>query len=429
MRNETVEGAENSPPFDATKITRPAPELFNYYLVKAILTLPAVVIVLPVLWFRYVTLRYRFDEEGISMRWGVLFQREVLLTYRRIQDIHVTRDLIQRWLGLATVSIQTASGSSSPEMTIEGILQAEELRDYLYQKMRGAKGQVDEVPLGDQKLDSTSEVTQLLRAFATIWLGWLNSKKVRDERSSVASFRVVLSRYLADRDRVVASSGAASDTSGAAGRARRFLSTIAWISSISQVLFLVGIIDRRHFLDDRMDRADDLSTVGRDSHHPDRSGDHRVAGCGAYIAIHLRYDTTWYVLTDRSMRIRRGIWNIHETTITFENIQNIHLSQGPLQRHYGIADLVVQTAGGGSATGPHGEQLNTGAHIGILEGLDHAEQVRDLIMQRLKSLKTTGLGDERSADHKEGTGGFSEVDLQLLREIHQITARLSHSQS
>ncbi len=159
MRNETVEGAENSPPFDATKITRPAPELFNYYLVKAILTLPAVVIVLPVLWFRYVTLRYRFDEEGISMRWGVLFQREVLLTYRRIQDIHVTRDLIQRWLGLATVSIQTASGSSSPEMTIEGILQAEELRDYLYQKMRGAKGQVDEVPLGDQKLDSTSEVT------------------------------------------------------------------------------------------------------------------------------------------------------------------------------------------------------------------------------------------------------------------------------
>ncbi len=149
----------------------------------------------------------------------------------------------------------------------------------------------------------------------------------------------------------------------------------------------------------------------------------------AYIAIHLRYDTTWYVLTDRSMRIRRGIWNIHETTITFENIQNIHLSQGPFQRHYGIADLVVQTAGGGSATGPHGEQLNTGAHIGILEGLDHAEQVRDLIMQRLKSLKTTGLGDERSADHKEGTGGFSEVDLQLLREIHQITARLSHSQS
>src|SRR5262245_49735726 len=35
----------------------------------------------------------------------------------------------------------------------------------------------------------------------------------------------------------------------------------------------------------------------------------------AYIAIHLRYDSTWYVMTSRSLRIRRGIWLIHETTI------------------------------------------------------------------------------------------------------------------
>ena len=40
-----------------------------------------------------------------------------------------------------------------------------------------------------------------------------------------------------------------------------------------------------------------------------------------YLAIHLRYDTTWYVLSDRSLRIRRSIWIIHETTITFENVQ------------------------------------------------------------------------------------------------------------
>src|SRR5262249_35970148 len=46
-----------------------------------------------------------------------------------------------------------------------------------------------------------------------------------------------------------------------------------------------------------------------------------------YIALHLRYDTTWYVLTDRSMRVRRGIWTIRETTITFENIQNVVVRQ------------------------------------------------------------------------------------------------------
>ena len=39
----------------------------------------------------------------------------------------------------------------------------------------------------------------------------------------------------------------------------------------------------------------------------------------AYIAIHLAYDTTWYVITDRSMRLRSGVWTMHEMTLTFEN--------------------------------------------------------------------------------------------------------------
>jgi putative membrane protein len=72
------------------------------------------------------------------MQWGVLFRREIYLTYRRIQDIHLTRNIIQRWMGLATLAVQTASGSATPEMSIEGILQAKKLRDHLYRKMRGS---------------------------------------------------------------------------------------------------------------------------------------------------------------------------------------------------------------------------------------------------------------------------------------------------
>jgi putative membrane protein len=79
-----------------------------------------------------------------------LFRRETYLTYKRIQDIHLTRNIIQRWMGLATVSVQTASGSSSAEMSIEGLLQAEPLRDFLYAKMRGAKGEHDAVTPTEQ---------------------------------------------------------------------------------------------------------------------------------------------------------------------------------------------------------------------------------------------------------------------------------------
>lgn len=91
------------------------------------------------LWIRYATLRYKFDEEGISMCWGVLFRKEIYLTYKRIQDIHLTRNIVQRWMDLSTISVQTASGKSDAEMSIEGVLDADRLRDFLYSKMRGAR--------------------------------------------------------------------------------------------------------------------------------------------------------------------------------------------------------------------------------------------------------------------------------------------------
>jgi putative membrane protein len=92
---------------------------------------------MPLLFFRYETMRFRFDAEGIHMRWGILFRRQVNLTYARIQDIHLTSGLIQRWLGLADVKIQTASGSADAEMTLEGLLEFEAVRDFLYARMRG----------------------------------------------------------------------------------------------------------------------------------------------------------------------------------------------------------------------------------------------------------------------------------------------------
>ncbi len=128
--------------FDPMAITRPDRKLLTYYIVVSLLStvgiLPLTLIVFLPLYFKYRTLQYRFDEEGIAMSWGLLFRREIHLTYRRTQDIHLTRNLIQRWMDLATVAIQTASGSSSPEMKLEGILQASELRNFLYSKMRGA---------------------------------------------------------------------------------------------------------------------------------------------------------------------------------------------------------------------------------------------------------------------------------------------------
>ncbi len=119
---------------------RPHPRLFPYYVLLSFLAGPGMPIFLAYLYFRYHTMRYRFDEQGVSMSWGILFRREINLTYARIQDIHLTSNVVERWLGLARIQVQTASGSSGAEMTIEGILEFERLRDFLYSKMRGTKG-------------------------------------------------------------------------------------------------------------------------------------------------------------------------------------------------------------------------------------------------------------------------------------------------
>lgn len=128
-----------SRPLDPSSITRPDPALNTYYLLTSAFTFFLFPFVYIPLHFKYRTLRYRFDEEGVSMSWGRFFQRETYLTYKRIQDIRVSRGVIQRWLGLSELALQTASGGSSAEMKIEGIKDADALRDFLYERMRGAR--------------------------------------------------------------------------------------------------------------------------------------------------------------------------------------------------------------------------------------------------------------------------------------------------
>lgn len=116
---------------------RPDRALLAMYALRSLAGLFLAPVIFVPFFFRYHTLRYRFDEEGVSLSWGILFRREIHLTYRRVQDIHVRRNLIERWLGIATVEVQTASGSQEAEMAIEGVRDYEDLRDFLYRRMRG----------------------------------------------------------------------------------------------------------------------------------------------------------------------------------------------------------------------------------------------------------------------------------------------------
>ena len=140
-------------------------------------------------------------------------------------------------------------------------------------------------------------------------------------------------------------------------------------------------------------------------------------------AARLNYEMRWYIVTDRSMRLREGIFGVREMTLTYANVQNIAIRQGPLQRLLGIADVVVRTAGGGSGGDAHGHEgggLGATMHIGTLRAVDNAEQVRDLILDRLRRLRDAGLGDpddRRHAEPKSRSVDSAELLRAAAREL------------
>lgn len=143
------------------ELTRADRKLLWLYVLRTVslcLLGPWFLVAMVPLYFKYHTLRYRFDEEGIGMSWGILWRREIYLTYTRIQDIHLSRGLFERWLGLATIQVQTASGGSGSDMSIVGLAEFELVRDFLYSRMRGAEADRADATAHDPQLELLREL-------------------------------------------------------------------------------------------------------------------------------------------------------------------------------------------------------------------------------------------------------------------------------
>ena len=119
-----------------------------------------------------------------------------------------------------------------------------------------------------------------------------------------------------------------------------------------------------------------------------------IAILGAIVdTIHLSLElrARSYKLTDRALRTREGLFYVREMTMTFANIQNVSVARGPLQGLFGISDVVIKSAGGGS----EGTRDLTAAdmHTARFRGLPNAEEIRDVVLARMKAARDAGLGD------------------------------------
>jgi hypothetical protein len=144
-----------------------------------------------------------------------------------------------------------------------------------------------------------------------------------------------------------------------------------------------------------------------------------------FAIIRLDYELRWYVVTDRAARLREGVLTLTEMTFTLVNVQDIRIRQGPLQRLLGLADVELRTAGGSEAPAHpgHGSAPAQNLHLARFRGVDNAEAIRDLVLERMKRARDAGLGDPDDAAGHAETGGPSALE-RAARELMAESAAL-----
>jgi uncharacterized membrane protein YdbT with pleckstrin-like domain len=141
--------------------------------------------------------------------------------------------------------------------------------------------------------------------------------------------------------------------------------------------------------------------------------------------LRLDFEMRWYILSDRSLRIREGIVSVREKTLTFANIQQISIRQNPLQRLLGISDVQVSTAGGGAGTKHEG--VGESMHEAYFRGVDNAEEIRGAIKERVRLHRDSGLGnpDEPAAPPALPASAASAAAIELREEIRALRRALA----
>jgi hypothetical protein len=110
--------------------------------------------VLFIVWTRlyYATMAYELHDDELRWRRGVWFRTTGIVPYNRITNLDLKQGPVMRWLGISTIAIQTAgySGQAVPEIRIEAIEHADELREQLRNAVRFCSAGGDGTGTGPQ---------------------------------------------------------------------------------------------------------------------------------------------------------------------------------------------------------------------------------------------------------------------------------------
>ncbi|MEM9158261.1 MAG: PH domain-containing protein [Verrucomicrobiota bacterium] len=114
------------------------------------------------------------------------------------------------------------------------------------------------------------------------------------------------------------------------------------------------------------------------------------------------------VLTNKSLKVSKGIFVKTEKTIPLEKITDLGMVQGPLMRHFGIEQLTVETAG----------QSGMGALVQV-QGIIDARAFRQNVLDQKDQLSA-----HSSPTQAESASTAITPDSQTLQEIRDTLQRI-----
>jgi putative membrane protein len=114
------------------------------------------------------------------------------------------------------------------------------------------------------------------------------------------------------------------------------------------------------------------------------------------------------LLTDKALKVRKGIFIRIEKTIPLDKITDMGMVQGPIMRHFDLYTLTVETAG----------QSGQGALVS-LTGIKDAKSFREVVLNQREAISATSSHSTPEAVRQEPFDASS-----LLTEIRDSLLRI-----
>ncbi len=332
---------------------------FSSVLVKASFVAAAALIAFAALYGWYVsyyikTYFYAHGDDFLTIRKGVFMPTEIHVQYLKMQDVYVDQDILDRMLGIYDVHISSATVTSGIAAHIDGVSKASadglktlflntiKSRTAGYNTQSGG-GMNASMPAGSgqpaafgaapQGAEAEPHKVQLAEAISSDQEGYrLSGNWWFGEWVKIAIGSIITPAFL-----TFFFSNAILDGGVFEGGSSR---TIFWIWAGILVIYVVGSV----------------------------------------IKLMLWKSNYRYEFTDQYIYMKEGIISISEKNMPYNSIQDVRVHQGIIDRIFGVADVFIENASGGSSSlGMNAKQAaSTGV---VIEGLDlaRARHVSDVL--------------------------------------------------